>query len=158
LTGEQRLVAGGPTSSSPLTLPTYIAEGPNGLLYVTDLQAFGTGAVFTVDPNSGAVNVLAKAGLNGPNVLAFVNGFLYVVNEGDGTGIVHDIVKLDPITGKQLAVIPGNFSVPTGMVPVPGQNAVYLADEQGSATSAVPPAGRVWRIDFTNNVQTILSS
>src|SRR5262249_31956453 len=52
--------------------------------------------------------------------------------------------------------IPGNFTVPTGMVPVPGQNAVYLADEQGSFNSP-PPLGRIWRIDFNSGAQTIVS-
>ena len=77
-TGAQTAVSSGGLFS----LPTYIAEGSDGQLYVTDLQALGTGAIIRVDPNSGQQSLLAKGGfINGPNALAFVNGFVYVANE-----------------------------------------------------------------------------
>src|SRR5438132_14226473 len=49
-TGAQSQVSTG----GLFTLPTYTAEAPNQELYVTDLQAFGTGAIIAVDSNTGA--------------------------------------------------------------------------------------------------------
>ena len=61
-TGAQTAVSTGGLFSEP----TYTAEAPNGQLYITDLNAFGTGAVFRVDPNTGQQFVVAKGG--------FING------------------------------------------------------------------------------------
>ena len=50
------------------SLPTYVTEAPNGQLYVTDIQAFTTGAIIRVDPNTGQQFLVAKGGMiNGPN-------------------------------------------------------------------------------------------
>jgi hypothetical protein len=77
-TGAQIAVSTGGLFS----LPTYSAEAPNLQLYVTDLTAFGTGAVIRVDPNTGQQFLVAKGGmLNGPNAIAFINGSLYAANE-----------------------------------------------------------------------------
>jgi hypothetical protein len=49
------------------------------------------------------------------SALAFVNGFIYVADEGDGSGTVHNIVKIDPDSGLQRLVTDcGGFTVPTG--------------------------------------------
>src|SRR5438132_7853054 len=74
-TGAQTSVATG----NLFSVPTYTAEAPNQQLYITDLQAFGTGAIIGVDPNTGAQRLVARGGfINGPNVLVFMNGYLYV--------------------------------------------------------------------------------
>jgi hypothetical protein len=138
--------------------PTYVCEGANGQIYVTDLTATGLGAVIRVDPTTGTNSVFASGGaINGPNAIAFVNGYLYVATEGNATGAIHDLIKIDPNMGNQLQVLTGNFHVPTGMVPVPGQNAVYVADEQGSFNTP-PPLGRVFKVDLDTDTQTLVSS
>ena len=155
-TGAQSQVSTG----GLFTLPTYTAEAPNQELYVTDLQAFGTGAIIGVDPNTGQQRLLARGGfINGPNCLTFVDGFLYVADEGDASGAIHTIVRIDPITGQQRLVTDGSsgphFTVPTGMAPAPGNN-IYLADEPGNVQGTDP--GKVWEINLDTGVQTLVSS
>ncbi|HLJ95832.1 MAG TPA: Ig-like domain repeat protein [Gemmataceae bacterium] len=141
------------------SLPTYITEAPNQQLYVTDLTAFGTGAIIAVDPNSGQQTVVAKGGfINGPNVLSFVNGYLYVADEGDSSGTVHNIVRIDPNTGQQTLVTDGSsggFTVPVGMAPAPG-NSLYVADEPGNVQGSDP--GKIWLVSLDTGQQTIVSS
>jgi sugar lactone lactonase YvrE len=140
-------------------LPTYIAEGPDQQLYVTDLRAFGTGAVIRVDPVSGQQTVVAKGGfLNGPSAIVYVDGSLYVADTGDGSGNVHNLVKIDPNTGTQTIIISdnatGGFTVPVGMAPAGGDN-VYLADEPGGY--AGNSTGQVWEINLDTGAQTLFS-
>jgi hypothetical protein len=154
-TGAQTVISTGGLFS----LPTYVTEAPNQQLYVSDLTAFGTGAVFRVDPNTGQQSLVAKGGMiNGPNVLVWVNGYIYVANTGDSDGTVHSIVKIDPNTGVQTLVTNGSgggFSVPVGIVPALGDN-VYVADEPGNYTGTDP--GKLWEINLDTGVQTIISS
>jgi hypothetical protein len=141
------------------SLPTYITEAPNGQLYISDLTAFGTGAIFRVDPDGGQQFLVAKGGfLNGPDVLVFLNGFLYVADEGDASGTVHNVVKVDPNTGQQTLVSTGSdggFSVPTGMAPGPGDT-VYVTDEPGNFTGTDP--GKIWLVNLDTGQQTVFSS
>ncbi|HLJ93924.1 MAG TPA: hypothetical protein VKU02_12120, partial [Gemmataceae bacterium] len=154
-TGSQAAVSTG----NLFTVPTYTAEAPNQQLYVTDLQAFGTGAILAVDPNSGAQRLVAKGGfINGPNVLVFMNGYLYVADEGDASGTVHNIVRIDPNTGQQTLVTDGSsggFIVPVGMAPAPGNN-IYVADEPGNVQGTDP--GKIWLVNLNTGQQTIVSS
>src|SRR5579871_408036 len=154
-TGSQAAVSTG----NLFTVPTYTAEAPNQQLYVTDLQAFGTGAILAVDPNSGAQRLVAKGGfINGPNVLVFMNGYLYVADEGDASGTVHNIVRIDPNTGQQTLVTDGSsggFIVPVGMAPAPG-NSLYVADEPGNVQGSDP--GKIWLVSLDTGQQTIVSS
>jgi hypothetical protein len=140
-------------------LPTYVTEGPNGQLYVTDLQAFGTGAVIRVDPNTGQQFLVSQGGLlNGPSVLAWVNGYLYVANEADGSGAVHTIVQVDPNNGAQKLITNGSsgpgFTVPVGMTPAPGNN-IYVADEPGGYTGTQP--GGIWEVNLMTGQQTLVT-
>ena len=142
-----------------LSLPAYIAEGPDQQLYVTDLTAFGTGAIIKIDPNTGQQTLVAKGSfINGPNILAFVNGYLYVANEGDASGTVHSLVRVDPKTGQQHLITDGSgggFSIPTGIAPAPGNN-VWLTDEPGNVQGSDP--GKLWEINLDTGVQTLISS
>src|SRR5436305_1460104 len=53
-TGQQFQISTNQTTPGNLfVLPTYVIEAPDGQLYVTDLQAFSTGAVIRVDTNGG---------------------------------------------------------------------------------------------------------
>src|SRR5438876_4898217 len=130
-----------------LALPTYIAQAPNQQLYVSDLKAFGTGAVIQIDPNTGNQTLVSKGGfIDGPNVLVFMNGFLYVANEGDSSGTVHNIVQINPSTGQQRLITDGStggFTVPVGMAPAPGNN-IYVADEPGNVQGTDP--GAIWDV------------
>src|SRR6266849_541637 len=146
------------STGGQFTLPTYVREAPNQQLYVTDIQAFGTGAIFRVDPNSGQQSLVTKGGLiNGPNALVYLNGFLYVANLGDSSGKVHTIVQVDPISGAQKLISDGSgggFSVPTGMAPAPGNN-LYVADEPGNVQGTDP--GAIWVVNLSTGKQTLLS-
>jgi hypothetical protein len=139
-------------------LPTYVTEGSDGQLYVADVQAFGTGAILRVDPNTGQQFLVAKGGLlNGPDVLTWENGFLYVANEADGSGTVHTIVQVDPNTGAQKLITDGSsggFTVPTGMAPAPG-NTIYVSDEPGGYNG--PQPGGVWQVNLSTGQQTLIT-
>ena len=91
--------------------PTYVIEAPNGLLYVTDLTSFTTGAIIQVNPNNGTQTPIAHGQyINGPNVLTWENGELYVACEGPGDGSVHTLVQVDPTTGTQTLIVPQSTS------------------------------------------------
>ena len=152
-TGAQSAVSTGGLFS----LPTYIAQAPDQQLYVSDLAVFGSGAIIRVDPTTGQQSVVAKGGyINGPNALAFVNGFLYVANLADASGAVHTIVRIDPNNGQQTLITDGPHridggtnstfcTIPVGMAPAPG-NHVYLADEPGNFVGTDP--GKLWEINL----------
>jgi len=147
-----------PVSTGGLfALPTYIREAPNQQLYVTDIQAYGTGAIFRVDPNNGKQSLVTKGGLiDGPNALVFLDGFLYVANLGDSSGKVHDIVQVDPNTGAQKLISDGSsggFSVPTGMTAATGHN-IYVVDEPGNVQGSDP--GAIWLVNLDSGKQTRL--
>src|SRR5439155_10626546 len=48
------------------------------------------------------------------------------------------------------------FTVPVGMFKVPGSNSVYMVDEPGNVQGTDP--GKLWKIDLTTGVQTIVTS
>jgi hypothetical protein len=141
-----------------LAVPTYIAQAPNQNLYVSDLKAFGTGAIIQIDTNTGQQTLLAKGGyIDGPNVLLFLNGFLYVANEGESSGVVHNIVQINPSTGQQRLITDGSsggFSVPVGMALAPGNN-IYVADEPGNVQGTDP--GAIWEVNLDTGQQTLVS-
>jgi hypothetical protein len=144
---------------SLFALPSYVIEAPNGQLYLTDLQAFGTGAIIRVDPNSGQQFLVTKGQfINGPNALAWVNGLLYVANEADGSGTVHTIVQVDPNSGAQVLITDGSsgtgFTVPVGMVPGPNNN-IYVADEPGGYNGSEP--GGVWEVNLSTGQQSLIT-
>ncbi len=104
----------GPTQSSPAAPAgmvvgvsccgvTKAVVGPDAFIYQTGFTSstFGNGAIFRVNPSTGATSVFASGGLNSPASLTFgPDGHLYV---GDG----NIIKKFDGISGASL----GNFSV-----------------------------------------------
>src|SRR6266849_2125666 len=145
------------STGGQFTLPTYVREAPNQQLYVTDIQAYGTGAIFRVDPNSGQQSLLTKGGLiDGPNTLVYLNDFLYVATLGDSSGKVHNIVQVDPNTGAQKLISDGSsggFSVPTGMTAAAGHN-IYVVDEPGNVQGADP--GAIWVVNLDTGKQTLL--
>jgi hypothetical protein len=171
-----------------LRLPTYIAEDPalQDWLYVTDLAAFPSvekddsgnplamGAVIAIDANTGRQRVVAKGTvtgvdgqnhpdpnsyINGPNTLVFMNGVLYVANEGEAEGTIHNIVRVDPVTGTQKLVADGSgggFSIPVGMVrPSLLGDYLYVADEPGNVEGTGP--GTIWEVNVVTGEQTVVA-
>jgi hypothetical protein len=154
-TGEQLVLSAGGLWS----LPAYIAQGPDGQLYVTDLTATGKGAVIKVDPTTGTQSLLATGGfIDGPNCLVFVNGSLYVVNLGNSSGAVHNLIRLDPNTGAQVLIANcqcAGFTVPVGIAQGPG-NSVYIADEPGNVQGS--QMGALWKVDVDTGIQMVLTA
>jgi hypothetical protein len=112
-------------------LPVIVREAADHQLYVLDYSALGTGAVITVDPNTGQQSRVYTGGnINGPNTLAIVNGSLYVTNVG---GSAPTLVKIDITTGVQsLVPINGTVTEPVGLAPTLSgdvRGSLYLADE-----------------------------
>src|SRR5438128_2495093 len=61
------------------------------------------GAIVGVNLDDGKQTAIASGGLiDGPNGLACINNGLYVVNEGDSSGKVHSLVRLDLRTRHQM--------------------------------------------------------
>jgi hypothetical protein len=117
-------------ANAGFTGPTYMTEGPDGTLYVTD-QA--QSLVYAVNPDTNTASVVPITGLRGPNLIAYVDGNLIIVNVGTGQiGQPISIVQYNLNTHTASSPFAENFLVPSGLVPVPGQDAVYLSDEQGN--------------------------
>jgi len=137
--------------------PRSITEGSNQQLYVADLKAFGSGAIFQVDPNSGQQTVIAAGGLiNGPIALTFINGSLFVANQGDGLGSVQSLVQIDPTSGQQtLITSSAGFITPTGIAPAVAGN-VFITDEPGGIFGTQP--GALWFVNVRSGVQSLVSS
>lgn len=100
--GHQRLISSGGNFSSPLA----IAPAPGNNIYVSDIRAFGTGAIFEVSLSDGHQTVISKGG-----VLRFPvdmgedpHGNLIVFNRDSATDFTvgaGSILRVDPHTGSQ---------------------------------------------------------
>ena len=132
-------------------------KAPNaGQILVADLDAFGqAGAIFRVDPLTGAQTTLTQGGnfyflqglavapTNTPNF-----GDIYVTSVGNGTSITSKLIKVDPTTGAQTIVSSAdNFNYPVGIA-VEGDGNLIVVDAL---------AKKVIRVDPTTGVQTVLS-
>ena len=80
-----------------------MAEGPDGTIYLSDLTASGEGRIFAVSPN-GTVSTIPITGLDGPDVLAVVNGYLVIANEEDLQTVLGVHVEGADVTGGTLDV------------------------------------------------------
>ena len=144
--GTQSVVSTG----SLFDLPTYITEDlSSGMLYVSDLYSFGSGAIIAVNPNlpssSNASLITEGSFISGPNALALENGELYVANEGAGSaagsGRVHYIVEVDPGTHSQLGIVSnGDNGTSTG-----GNTASTLNDTSTSDLAGPNDTQKPWR-------------
>lgn len=132
-------------------------KAPNaGQILVADLDAFSlAGAIFRVDPVTGAQTTLTQGGnfyfLQGlaiapvgtPN-----DGDIYVTSVGDGAGITSKLIKVDPSTGAQTIISSGgNFNYPVGMA----------IESDGNILVVDALAKMVIRVDPGTGVQTVLS-
>src|SRR5262249_54999004 len=117
-TGEQSIIS----RDGYFVLPTYIAKGPHDDIYVSDLNAGqdGLGAVIKVDLATGKQTMVAQGGLfNHPNAVYYFHqsGLLVVVNVGESTGEVRDLVGIEIPTGIQrhLSQPPDGFGFQIGV-------------------------------------------
>ena len=144
-TGAQSLISTGGFFS----LPEYVREGPNQLLYVADYSAQGTGAIIVVNPTTGQQSILASGGnINGPVTLAIVNGFAYVATVG---GSSPSLVQVNLSNGQQQLISSGgNFSSPSSVEPGPS-GSVYWADEYAFGT------GAIFLVNIQTGAQTVVT-
>ncbi len=132
-------------------------KAPNvGKILVADLDAFSeSGAVFRVDPVTGAQTTLTQGGnfyfLQGlaiaptgtPN-----DGDIYVTSVGDGSGITSKLIKIDPSSGAQTVIsAAGNFNYPVGMA----------VESNGNILVVDAKAKKIIRIDPSTGIQSVLS-
>jgi sugar lactone lactonase YvrE len=164
-TGAQTVVSEGKL----FVLPTYIAPGPTGTIYVCDLNAGenGLGAIIQVILATGGQVLVAQGGLiNHPNGLAYfpASKMLYVVNVGKSDGAVHTLVAIDINSGAQTLVseTPSGFSVGVGLCIMPKGAAlpwsgsqIFVGDEPGNVQGEDP--GKLWRINPLSGVQTLVA-
>jgi hypothetical protein len=140
--------------SGPFVEPIYMTEDPTtGMLYVADVGArYPSGVIWAVNPNTNQVAALPISNLGGPGLLTYLDGNLIILNLGTGTfgSGVHYITQFNLATGTTTTYT-DNFLVPTGIVAVPGQDAVYVCDEQGnySTNEAQFGAGAIYKVTFT---------
>jgi hypothetical protein len=129
-------------------MPMHITEDTSGHnLYVSDFKATGKGAVIDVDPSTGNQSVVASGGsINGPNAILFMNGHIYVADDG-----TPNIVEITPANGKQNVITTGgNLKMPVGLAPAPGNN-IYVLDETAFGT------GAIFEVDLHSGAQTVIS-
>jgi hypothetical protein len=145
--------------SGPFTNPSYMTEGPDGTLYVTDNIPSG-GFVWAVNPSNNSVSALPITGLNGPAMVAYVSASnsLIIVNIGDGTiaGNPHTIIQFN-LTTNARTMYSDNLLVPAGIAAVPGQNAVYICDENGNYNTdqTVFGYGAIYKFTFNSNPPSV---
>jgi hypothetical protein len=136
---------------APFVLPTDVAIGPGGDLYVSDADAFGgNGGVIRVDHRTGVPTALPQAAVfRDPSAIAAAaNGAIFVADETNRA-----VYRVDPTTGAAtLLTSGGSLKKPLGLVTEPsGDVVVAEADAPGSN-------GGVVRVDGETYAQTSLSS
>lgn len=109
-------------------MPTGLAAGADGLLYVANTEA---GTIIEVTPEGDSSVVWS--GLEGPTGLAWAKGALYVAETDAG-----NVWRLDGDGTKTL--VSGDFFGPTGLA-VGADGTVYVSDTAGAAVYAVSPGG-----------------
>ncbi|HLJ96685.1 MAG TPA: hypothetical protein VKU02_26165, partial [Gemmataceae bacterium] len=178
------LVTGGGTSTGGNSSTTLNDSGlfalwhPNQFVGVPVQITSGTGVGQTRTVSSNTANQLTISSswdiipdatstfrigyINGPNVLVYKGGFLYVATEALADGTVHSLVRVDPVSGTQTLITDGNngphFSIAVGMGLPPNNsdpNDVYVGDEPGNVQGSDP--GKVWKVNIINGQQTIVS-
>ncbi len=169
LTGVRTLLSDfGNPSQGPLgKTPTGVAVGPGGIILVMDPDGGtdvpndgkngGNGALFVVDPISGARTVLSDFGnpTQGPTgskpagVAPGPNGVILVVDTDAGTGANGVLFSVNPVTGMRTVLSNfGNLAQgPTGTDPVflaVSPAGILVTDDDGG-TDLPPPDGQPGR-------------
>ncbi len=135
--------------------PSDVVVDAKGDLIVTDPNAFdGAGALFRVDPVTGAQTIIASGGnfVYPAGVAIDSNGNLIVIDKEafDGSG---GVIRVNPMTGQQTPVSSGGFFVtPTGIAIAP--NGDIMVTDGG----AFHGTGGLIRIDPSTGTQSEFSS
>lgn len=113
--------------TSGIVSPAGLAKGPDGLLYVTDIQGQG---VYRYDFNGNLVGTGAFAsgtGFNYPTDVLFAGGRMYVSNAGDFSTNPGYVSYFNPATGAYQATLnyPGFFVV-SSLTAVPEPSSLAL--------------------------------
>ncbi|MEW6302152.1 MAG: Ig-like domain-containing protein [Verrucomicrobiota bacterium] len=135
-------------------------KAPNaGQILVADLDAFSqAGAIFRVDPNTGAQTTLTQGdnfyflqGLEIAPTGTPNDGDIYVTSVGDGAAITSKLIRVDPSTGVQTIISEGqNFNYPTGLA-VESDGQIVVVDAKAMMVIRVDPS------QPSNSNQTVLS-
>ncbi len=150
-----------------LALPTAAnaAKLANGDIVVSDKRVPGTpdgpGAIFLVNPTTGAQSILSQAGsfVEPDDVQIASDGTLWVADKGEdgqpATTLNGKLIKVDPVTGAQSVVSAGgNMFNPTAIA-VASNGFVFIADR--GPTSAANADGRVIQVNPTTGAQTVIT-
>ena len=134
-------------------VPTSVAVGPDGALYVGELTGFpypaGAAEVFRLDPSTGVSTVAASGFTNIGDITFGPDGKLYVLElstnglasaNGPGTGA---LIAVDTTTGKQTTLATTGLFLPTGITSGP-DNALYISNQ-----GTFPGGGQVLRYGLT---------
>ncbi|WP_456503482.1 ScyD/ScyE family protein [Arthrobacter sp. UYCu723] len=121
-------------------MPTDVAAGPDGRLYVSTLPggpespaAGARGAVFTVDPEHGHVKLLAEGIMSPTGIAVDENGDVYLASLfGDG------VLKLDGHTGKTSVVLAAGSTADVDL-----RGSTLYATVYALPSDPAPPNGQV---------------
>ena len=130
-------------------VPTGLAVGPDGALYVGELTGFpypaGSADVFRLDPKTGISTVVASGFTNIGDITFGPDGKLYVLeisagglasSSGPGPGALFEV---DTATGQKTALDTTSLFFPTGITSGP-DNALYISNQ-----GTFPGGGQVLR-------------
>jgi hypothetical protein len=187
VTGARTLLGDfGDPAQGPLgQSPTGIARGAGGAILVVDPDAGtdvlgdtkvgGNGALFTVDPVTGARTVLSDfgnatqgpTGLNPGGVALGPGGTILVGDPEAGTGANGAVFRVDPLTGMRTVLSNfGNAAAgPTGTDPIflaiSATGLILVTDDDGGTDlapdSTVAGNGALFSVNATTGVRTLLS-
>lgn len=125
-----------------LSLPSAMAEGPDGLLYVTENS---TGSIARVDPASGAVTRIVSDLLGPEGIDVGADGRIYFAEVGARAVKVFDPArKTTKIIGENLEV---GFPAPEGALPAYATTGVALSKTSGSVYISSDITNSIYRFD-----------
>lgn len=152
-TGGQQIVSSGNTPGNMFKAPSDVAIESNGNLIVVDPAALdGNGAVFRVDPTTGAQTIVTQDGFlrNPRGVTLNAVGYILVADEHTLGGGGGRVIGVDPVTGVQTVVCPqGDFLTPLGIT-TEADGHIIVGDENAYN----PSSGGIVRCDQATGAQS----
>jgi len=116
-------------------------------IYVADADAFNGGAVFRVDPATGAQTVISSGGsFHQPCGIAVEASGSILVGDRGGSGIIGKVIRIDPVTGQQTVLSSGGS--PCGIAIEPSGDFLVVDSLQNA----------IIRFDSITATQTVVSS
>ena len=151
-----------------LAAPAAAVKLKSGDLVVSDTRypsatpLNGQGAIFQVNPGSGAQTVIAQAGnfAEPEDVEVLGNGQLIVADKGENgqpaPTLNGKVIRVNPANGTQVVVAQnGSMFNPTAITVAP--NGLIFVADRGPSSVAATADGRVIRIDPKTGAQTIVA-